>query len=154
MDVAFIGSEAKRRANRAYYHRNREAILAGMKADTGAVQRAYARRKVRRQNPETWGREIIGSLRKRAQSKGLEFNLTPEDIVVPPLCPVFGVAFEFGSHGPNRPSVDRIDNSKGYVRGNVCVICARANQIKSDASISELESVIAYMRRDQLTGSL
>lgn len=140
--------EARRRANRAYYYRHREAILAGLKADTGAVQRSYARRKARRRNPDTWGKEMIGAIRKRAKEKNLDFDLHAEDLVVPEVCPVLGVPFEFGSYGPHRPSVDRVDNSRGYIRGNVRVISARANQIKNDATVNELKRVIAYMEAE------
>ena len=43
-------------------------------------------------------------------------------------------------------TIDRVDPDGGYVTGNVRVISMRANRIKSDASIAELESVIAYMK--------
>lgn len=45
---------------------------------------------------------------------------------------------------PNAASLDRIDNSKGYVRGNVMVISLRANAIKNNATAEELTAVAAY----------
>ena len=39
----------------------------------------------------------------------------------------------------NSPALDRIDNTKGYIRGNVWVISHRANQMKVDANIEELK---------------
>lgn len=45
----------------------------------------------------------------------------------------------------HRPSLDRTDNRKGYVRGNVRVISFRANQIKNDASADELRALAEYV---------
>lgn len=62
------------------------------------------------------------------------FNLTKADINIPEVCPVFEKPFdEVGGW-----SVDRIDSSVGYVRGNVQTISWRANQLKRDATYEEL----------------
>ena len=45
----------------------------------------------------------------------------------------------------NSPSLDRIDNSKGYVPGNIAVISMRANMIKNNASLVELKAIVAYI---------
>jgi hypothetical protein len=38
----------------------------------------------------------------------------------------------------NSPSLDRIDNNKGYVKGNVIIVCSRANCIKNDGTWQEI----------------
>jgi len=83
-------------------------------------------------------------LRTRASRAGIPFNLDPDDVIAPDYCPVLGIALHKGQGmGPKdySPSVDRIDPSKGYVKGNVLVVSQRANRIKQDASPSEILAV-------------
>ena len=90
-----------------------------------------------------------------ARHAGREFNLELEDIVIPSHCPVLGIElfvtinWEVRNtwHHPNTPSLDRVDNSKGYVKGNVQVISMRANQLKSGATLEESRAITAYMER-------
>ena len=86
--------------------------------------------------------------RKRAKEKDLEFTIKPEDISVPDVCPVSLVAMERnrGKLGPNSYSLDRINSSMGYIPGNVAVISFKANQIKNNFSLEELERLLKYMR--------
>ena len=92
------------------------------------------------------GRMLL-SARKRAKERGLEFSLTPEDVPVPSHCPVLGIPMTFGSKDwNNSPSLDRIDPKKGYTPDNVRVISFRANRIKCDATVAEVEAILAYMK--------
>lgn len=91
------------------------------------------------QSPE---QKMIQRARNRARKNGLECTITVKDIVIPKTCPVLGIELvvHSGSSGgrPNSPALDRIDNSKGYVPGNIQVISHRANQMKADANTQEL----------------
>jgi hypothetical protein len=84
----------------------------------------------------------------RAKTKNLPFNLTVDDVNIPPICPVLGIPLIRSKRGfaANSPSLDRIKPDKGYVKGNVQVISFKANRIKNDATIEEMEKVLAYMR--------
>lgn len=88
--------------------------------------------------------------RNRAREKGLDFNIDVGDIVVPEKCPALGIPIirnegVLGA-GMNSPSLDRLDSSKGYIKGNVSVISWRANRIKCDGTAEEHEKIAAWMR--------
>lgn len=88
--------------------------------------------------------------KKRASSRNLDFDLVEEDIVIPALCPVLGIPIlrDAIKNSDNSPSLDRIDNSKGYVKENVRVISFRANSIKRDATLTEMKKIVEYMERE------
>ena len=44
------------------------------------------------------------------------------------------------------PSMDRIDPKKGYVEGNVVWISNKANTIKSDSTVKELEKILSWYK--------
>ena len=104
----------------------------------------------RRRNPV---RNLLSLARARCKKSGLDFTITEADLLVPELCPVLGIPLSFGlgcgdGHSlavkDRRASIDRIDNSKGYIPGNVIVVSYRANRIKSDASTAELFSIARF----------
>ena len=90
---------------------------------------------------------IAGKLRRvkeRSKKINVEFNLTKEylESIYPTdgMCPLLNIALNW--HSPPRhdstPSLDRIDNSKGYIKGNVQWVSWRANRCKNDATPDEL----------------
>lgn len=76
--------------------------------------------------------------RQRASEKNLPFDIEPEDIIVPILCPILNTPMPRGTS--YAPSLDRIDPLKGYVKGNIQVISWKANVMKNDATKEELEA--------------
>lgn len=99
----------------------------------------------RRQDPR---RELINSIRSRARARGLEFDIDVDDIVIPDRCPILGIPLSvgIGTRTDSSPSVDRINNDRGYVKGNVQVISFRANRIKNDASLEEMQKIVEYLK--------
>lgn len=97
-------------------------------------------RRYRERFPE---RGLWRNARLRARKDGLDFNISVEDISIPEKCPVFGVPFEVGNM--NAASLDRIDNSKGYVKGNIQVMSRRANTMKGNSTIEELRLFAAWV---------
>lgn len=85
---------------------------------------------------------LVGDCRRRATKKCLEFNITKYDLCLYEKCPILGIDIKLGvKNHINSPSIDRIDNNKGYVKGNVIVISYRANKLKQDATLDELWKV-------------
>jgi hypothetical protein len=85
----------------------------------------------------------------RAKHRGLEFDIVVEDIIIPQYCPVFpDIELNKFSNkvSLNSPSLDRIDNTKGYIKGNIKVISQKANTLKSNGSIEDLQKLIDYMK--------
>jgi len=80
----------------------------------------------------------------RATEKNVPFNLTEDDIIIPTFCPLLGIELQIssGSTAPNSPSLDRIIPELGYVKGNVMVISHRANTIKNNATLVELQTIV------------
>lgn len=79
--------------------------------------------------------------RNRAKRKGIEFNIDETDITIPEICPLLEIPIEYGtkSNYDRSPSLDRIDNTKGYIKGNVWVISQKANAMKNSATFEELK---------------
>ena len=99
-----------------------------------------------------WAKRRMVQKRSSAKREGIECSVSDEYIssLFPSngLCPVLGIKLEkFGRPSQdNLATIDRIDNDIGYVEGNVAIISHRANAIKRDASITELELVLDYAR--------
>lgn len=101
----------------------------------------------RRANPHV----ILFHLAKqRAKKLGLEFNLNKEDIVIPTVCPVLGIELRSNIGGKtareNSPTLDRIHPKIGYIKGNIIVISALANRIKSSANHRQILAVGRWLK--------
>jgi hypothetical protein len=84
--------------------------------------------------------------KKRAKKNGTKFTLTVNDIPeIPEYCPVLNIKIKANTISApldSSPSLDRINPKRGYVAGNIRIICNRANRIKSDATVDELKLIL------------
>lgn len=132
--------ERARDTNARWHRTNRERRI------------ARSRELYERRVEETPERIMLQRCRGRAARHGIAFDLSEDDVVIPTNCPVLGIPIRAGFTGrrgprPDSPSLDRIRPWLGYVRGNVRVISHRANTLKGDASVYELELVLVDLRR-------
>jgi hypothetical protein len=119
-----------------YTKQNREMLRAKAKARHEATKTTHAKQ------------NLVSSAVWRGKQNGLHSDLVASDLVWPDLCPVFGVKLTYNGQRGNRDtraSLDRRDPAIGYTKENVRVISMRANRIKSDATIEELQKIIAYV---------
>lgn len=92
---------------------------------------------------------MLRAAKQRAKEKNRPFNLTVEDIVIPERCPVFNQPLiKNGNRTDWSPSIDCLVPSLGYTKGNVRIISWRANRIKCDASLEEMEALLSWMRKE------
>ena len=91
---------------------------------------------------KNYKRQILHRAKERALSKNLEFSLLESDIIIPEVCPILEVPLKIGTRGDYEysPSIDRIDNTKGYTKDNIQIISKKANSMKNSATFKELES--------------
>jgi hypothetical protein len=95
-------------------------------------------RRMQYEQPARW---IIGRVPVTAKRRGIECTITHQElerILAPMVCAVTGLPLSFspydgdsGTRHPWKPSFDRIDNAKGYVPGNVQLVCWAYNLAKA-----------------------
>lgn len=101
-----------------------------------------------------WAGIALVSARRRAKAKGLEFAITIDDIL--PIaeatthCPILGVPLEYErgrGDGKRRfaASLDRLDNTKGYIPGNIGIASLRINVLKGSLSPDEIHNLARYI---------
>jgi len=90
----------------------------------------------------------IRNIKRRAKENNIPFDIDVEYLIdIYPedgKCPVFNTDMVYGHNDANSPSVDRIIPEKGYTKGNCIWISRRANAIKNDASIDEIQKVVDF----------
>lgn len=129
--------------NRRYHMAHRERLVARM-----ARHRA-----IRKSGPYAieWAvKKLLSDAKRRAERKGMRFDLELLSLNKPTHCPIFGFELVYQASGkrlPNSASLDRFDSSKGYTPDNVWIISWRANQVKTDATLQEMQTVCDAMRK-------
>ena len=94
-------------------------------------------------------KQIFNNLKASAKKRNIPFALTISDLnelSIPLTCPVLGIPvyFNTGQVNDNSISFDRINNDIGYIPGNIIAISYRANRLKSDATLQELQSICEF----------
>jgi len=95
-------------------------------------------------------RILLTKAKNRAKTKNIEFNIDINDVIIPDVCPILGIDIikdTGGRHNKNSPSIDRIDNTRGYTKDNIRIISFRANNLKSDGTLEEFLKIVDYLEK-------
>lgn len=119
----------------------------GYRAPNHLVNNRRYERTTRRDQYRADPKKYLWAVAKsRAKKFGVEFTIKPSDIVLYTTCPVTGEELDCITNNIRTGmSLDRIDNSRGYIPGNVAIISRRANLRKSDLTIGEVKNLLKYM---------
>jgi len=124
--------------NKKYYERNKEILLKQSRDRyyRDKEQHQLWQKEYHKRNPAT---RLLCSARRNAKLKNIDFSITKEDLTFPEFCPYLNCKLTYnGGREWSSGSLDRIDNSKGYIKGNVQIISSLANTMKSYATIEQM----------------
>ena len=89
-------------------------------------------------------------IEQSALKRGLDFDLsikTVRALLNKKTCAYTGVTFSANEKSPSYKTFDRVDNTKGYVDGNV-VACTRfINELKDRFELKDLTSMISKFQK-------
>jgi polyhydroxyalkanoate synthesis regulator phasin len=89
--------------------------------------------------------------RKKASNYKHEWDITFDDLFFPTHCPILGIELDYyaSERQENSVSFDRLDTTKGYIKGNVMIMSWRANRIKNDGTAEEHQRIADFLRQNQ-----
>ena len=107
--------------------------------------------------------DMAKGARRRAKKSGIPYTITKEDVLEVAegvdFCPFLGIPLDWnysddgnGKTSYFSPSLDRIDNSKGYEKGNIRVVSWLFNTTKRDVDINS-DSAVDRFRQFLLLAS-
>lgn len=150
----YYDSEEGLAARLKSYHKNKDKIyernrIARQTGKYKAAMKAYA--EIYYRDPVKRIHKLCLGARIRAKKDGIEFDaciFVELKSNIPSICACCGgeILFSNTKYGPSNPSLDRVDSSRGYISGNVHIICWRCNILKADGSIRDFENILAYMK--------
>lgn len=123
-------------AHKKYYDKNKEKLKEKLHEEKQLLGELYIKR-------------LLSGIKSKCKKKGIVFNLSPSDIVIPEKCPVLGIPLKFNSglgSNDDSPSIDRIIPSLGYTPSNIIVVSRRTNKIKNDSTSRELFLVYEFYK--------
>lgn len=112
---------------------------------------AELQRNWRANNPRE---NLVNLARARAKRGNYPCTVTVEDIEWATHCTILGIELDYNTTAPGErkhakrdafATLDKKIPTLGYIPGNVFVISAKANRLKQDATVEQLQALINYM---------
>lgn len=146
--------QCKKDQDKVYYSLNRDKVIMSVKVRSETIKehikeymKTYREKNHERLNSQqntfrldNPSNALYRAAKYRAKFRGVEFNIELSDVVIPEFCPILHILLSVSSGKVSEysPSLDRIDSTKGYIKGNVQVISYKANTMKSNANAEDL----------------
>jgi len=95
-------------------------------------------------------RILLRDAKCRAKKRNIKFTLTKEDLkeLITNTCPILDMELVIGMENwYDSPSLDRIDNTEGYEKGNVIMVSLMANSIKNQATPDQIQKVATFYKK-------
>ena len=93
------------------------------------------------------------AIRKKTECKslGIDYDLSEDYLksIWTGICPILSVPIDIKASKQDTysPHLDRVDPTKGYVKGNVQWLSGRANRLKNNITIYELERLYKWLTK-------
>lgn len=88
--------------------------------------------------------------KSRAQALKVPFDLTPDylESIWTGICPAFKISIKWETEKDDEfaAELDRFKPELGYVKGNVTFLSRKANRIKNNVTLGELQSLVEWMQ--------
>lgn len=98
-----------------------------------------------------WAYDALANAKMRSKRSGVPCSITMLDVmgVVVDTCPLLGLPLIYatGKIHDRSPTLDRKIGERGYTKDNIAVISHRANRLKSDSTVEELQTLLNNLIR-------
>lgn len=144
----------EREMRKSWPSSNRKNEKKKLRYDSDQEYREIIKARRKRYHREHTDAVLWSHAKIRARKAGLPFDLEISDVKIPDKCPILEIPIYIGNELRkwNSPSIDKIDNQKGYTKDNIRVISYMANHMKAHASKEELlifaKNIVRYVDRD------
>lgn len=110
------------------------------------------------ETPHGCSLRLLNSCRLSSKKNSYAFDLDYEWVmkrILTGKCSITGIDFDYSNASysvtaPFKPSIDRIDNTKGYTKDNCQVVCYIYNRAKGDYRTEDLERMIqSYIKNKE-----
>lgn len=145
-ELAKINAEHLKKQRKTYKKKNKKKIQKQTKTYYKKTKKK-ANAKTSKWSKNNKSRVQFNAARSRSKKYEEAFDLVFTELDWPDVCPVLGIPMDRRDKN-HTPSLDRVDSRKGYTKANVKVISFRANRIKFNATIDELERILDYMKKN------